>query len=555
MAKKENLKVIPLGGLEEIGKNMTVFEYGDDIILLDAGFGFPDDELLGIDIVIPDITYLEKNKDRIKGIILTHGHQDHIGSLPFVLEKINVPIYGTKLTLGLVEVKLEEYKDMIGDVKLVEIKADDVFSLGCFEMDVIRVSHSIPDAVGYAIKSPAGVVIHTGDFKIDYTPIDGDMIDLAKFAKYGSEDVLLLMADSTNVMRKGNSMSEMTVGKTFDEIFMNSNERIVVASFSSNVHRIQQIVNAAHISDRKVAFSGRSMFTVTEVAMNLGYLKMPDGLLIDINDIDKYPDNEIVLVTTGSQGEPMSALYRMANSFHRNFELRKGDLVILSSTPIPGNEKPVIEIINLLHKKEVNVIYQSLADVHVSGHACREELKIIHSLVKPKFFVPVHGEYSHLQSHAELAEELGMPSNNIFVLNNGDVLALNKYDANIEGKVDSGRIFVDGKGVGDVGSIVIRDRRILSQDGLMVVILHLDTKNKEVTAMPDIISRGFIYVRESETLMASSRNLVKQEATNCMRSGKTDWNDIKKHVVYKLNDYLYKKTRRRPMILPIVIDK
>lgn len=555
MSKKENLKIIPLGGLEEIGKNMTVFEYGEDIILLDSGFGFPDDELLGIDIVIPDIAYLRENKDRIKGIILTHGHMDHIGSLPFVLKEINVPIYGTKLTLGLVEVRLEEFKDTLDPVELIEIKPDEIFNLGCFEIDPIRVSHSIPDAVGFAINTPVGVVVHTGDFKIDYTPIDGDMIDLGKFAKYGNEGVLLLMADSTNVMKPGNTMSEMTVGKTFDEIFMKSDERIVVASFSSNVHRVQQIVNAAHVSDRKVAFSGRSMFTVTEVAMDLGYLKIPEDVLIDVRDIDKYPDNEIVLVTTGSQGEPMSALYRMANSFHRNFELRKGDLVILSSTPIPGNEKPIIEIINLLHKKGVNVVYQSLADVHVSGHACEEELKVIHSLVKPKFFMPVHGEYSHLLAHKELAENLGMPSNNALLVTNGDILSLNQYDANIEGTVENGRIFVDGKGVGDVGNIVIRDRRILSQDGLMVVILHLDTSNKEVTQMPDVISRGFVYVRESEALIASSRNLVKQEALNCMKSGKTDWNDIKKHVIYKLNEYLYKKTRRRPMILPIVIDQ
>jgi ribonuclease J len=555
MSKKENLKIIPLGGLEEIGKNMTVFEYGEDIILLDSGFGFPDDELLGIDIVIPDIAYLRENKDRIKGIILTHGHMDHIGSLPFVLKEINVPIYGTKLTLGLVEVRLEEFKDTLDPVELIEIKPDEIFNLGCFEIDPIRVSHSIPDAVGFAINTPVGIVVHTGDFKIDYTPIDGDMIDLGKFAKYGNEGVLLLMADSTNVMKPGNTMSEMSVGKTFDEIFMKSDERIVVASFSSNVHRVQQVVNAAHVSGRKVAFSGRSMFTVTEVAMDLGYLKIPEDVLIDVRDIDKYPDNEVVLVTTGSQGEPMSALYRMANSFHRNFELRKGDLVILSSTPIPGNEKPIIEIINLLHKKGVNVVYQSLADVHVSGHACEEELKVIHSLVKPKFFMPVHGEYSHLLAHKELAENLGMPSNNALLVTNGDILSLNQYDANIEGTVENGRIFVDGKGVGDVGNIVIRDRRILSQDGLMVVIIHLDTKNKEVTQLPDVISRGFVYVRESEALIASSRNLVKQESLNCMKSGKTDWNDIKKHVIYKLNEYLYKKTRRRPMILPIVIDQ
>ena len=555
MKTKENLKIIPLGGLDEIGKNMTVFEYGDDIFILDSGFGFPEDELLGIDIVIPDLTYIEENKHKIKGIVLTHGHQDHIGSLPYLLEKVNVPIYGTKLTLGLVEVKLEEYEDRVDDYELKEINPNDVFSLGVFEIDVIRGSHSIPDAVGFAIKTPVGVVIHTGDFKIDYNPINGEMIDLNKFAKYGDEDVLLLMADSTNAQKDGSTMSERTVGESFDKIFNESDERIVVAAFSSSVHRIQQIINSAHITNRKVAFSGRSMLTVSDVAMDLGYLNVPDDLVIDIKDLDKYPDNEVVLVTTGSQGEYMSALYRMANSIHRNFELKSGDTVILSSTPIPGNEKPVIEIMNSLKKMGVKVIYHELADVHVSGHACKEELKVIHSLVKPKFFVPIHGEYSHLLAHKELAEDLGMSSSNIFLMANGETLALNQYDANIEGEVTNGRVFIDGKGVGDVGNIVLRDRRILSQDGLVVVLIHLDTNNKEVTKKPDIISRGFVYVRESQQLMANTTNLVKQEVNNCLRNNKTDWNDIKKHVIYKLKNFLYKRTNRRPMILPIIIDK
>lgn len=552
--KKENLKIIPLGGLEEIGKNMTVFEYGEDIIIIDAGFGFPEDELLGIDLVIPDLTYIEKNKNRIKGIVITHGHQDHIGSLPYVLEKVNVPIYGTKFTLGLVEEKLSEYDDIVGSYTLEEFKADDVLKLGEFEIDVIRGSHSIPDAVSLAINTEVGTVIHTGDFKIDYTPVDGEMIDLQKFAKYGREGVLALMADSTNAMRPGNSMSELDVGETIDNIFQDSDQRIIVASFSSNVHRIQQIINAAHINNRKVAFSGRSMLTVTNIAMELGYLKVPEDIIIDIKEIDGYPDNEITLITTGSQGEPMSALYRMANSFHRNFELRKGDMVILSATPIPGNEKSVNEIINLLHKKGIEVIYEQLADVHVSGHASRDDLKLIHSLVKPKFFIPVHGEYSHLKSHAELAESLGMPRNNIFIMSNGDVLELNQYDANLEGKVESGRIFVDGKGVGDVGNIVLRDRRILSQDGLMVVLIHLDTNNREVLRDPDIISRGFVYVRESEELMQRARKIVHDEAKKCMNNNITDWNKIKKQIIYKLNSYLYNETKRRPMILPIIVD-
>lgn len=554
MKKKKNLRIIPLGGLEEIGKNMTVIEYGDDIILIDAGMGFPEDELLGIDIVIPDMTYIEKNRDRIKGIIFTHGHMDHIGSLSFILEKFKVPIYATKLTLGLIEVQLEESSVNFEDIDAHEINPDDIFSLGVFEIDVIKGSHSIPDAVGFAIRTPVGVLIHTGDFKIDYTPIDDRMIDLNKFAKYGQEGVLAMFADSTNVMREGNTMSERTVGETFDNIFRHTDERIIVASFSSNVHRVQQIINAAHLNNRKVAFSGRSMQNVSQVAMDLGYLKVPDDIIVDIKDMDGYPDNEICLVTTGSQGETFSALPRMAKNMHRDFELRKGDLVILSSTPIPGNEKSVNEIINLLNKKGVKVIYQSLADVHVSGHACKQELKLMHSLVKPKFFIPVHGEYSHLKHHAELAEDLGMPSKNIFILQNGDILEMNSYDANVKGKVPAGRIFVDGLGVGDVGNIVLRDRRILSEDGLMVVIIKMNSRERKIHKHPDIISRGFVYVRESEDLIEGSSEIAYKKVKEFLKKDKTDWNTIKKGVIRDLNNYLYSETKRRPMILPIIVE-
>ncbi|SHJ73365.1 ribonuclease J [Caminicella sporogenes DSM 14501] len=554
MPKKiSKLKIIPLGGLNEIGKNMTVFEYRDDIIVVDCGLSFPEDEMLGIDVVIPDITYLLKNKEKVKGIVLTHGHEDHIGALPYVLNKINVPIYGTKLTLGLVENKLKEHR-MINSINLNVVKPGDKITLGKFNIEFIKTSHSIPDAVSLAIDTPVGKVIHTGDFKIDFTPIDGEMINLHRFAELGKEGVLALLADSTNVERTGYTMSERTVGETFENIFSNAKGRIIVATFASNVHRIQQIINAAYRFNRKIAVSGRSMVNVVNVAIDLGYLNIPTGMLIDINDLNRYPDNEIVVITTGSQGEPMSALSRMASSEHKKMEILPGDLVILSSSPIPGNEKTVAKVINLLFEKGANVIYESLADVHVSGHACQEELKLMHSLVKPKFFIPVHGEYRHLRQHATLAESLGMSKENIFVAENGNIIEISKDSASITGSVVSGNILVDGLGVGDVGNIVLRDRKHLSEDGLMVVVVTISKEDGSIMAGPDIISRGFVYVRESEDLMEGARSVVKEALQKCEENSIKEWATLKSAIKETLKGYLYQKTKRRPMILPIIME-
>ncbi|RKD27913.1 ribonuclease J [Caminicella sporogenes] len=551
--KISKLKIIPLGGLNEIGKNMTVFEYRDDIIVVDCGLSFPEDEMLGIDVVIPDITYLLKNKEKVKGIVLTHGHEDHIGALPYVLNKINVPIYGTKLTLGLVENKLKEHR-MINSINLNVVKPGDKITLGKFNIEFIKTSHSIPDAVSLAIDTPVGKVIHTGDFKIDFTPIDGEMINLHRFAELGKEGVLALLADSTNVERTGYTMSERTVGETFENIFSNAKGRIIVATFASNVHRIQQIINAAYRFNRKIAVSGRSMVNVVNVAIDLGYLNIPTGMLIDINDLNRYPDNEIVVITTGSQGEPMSALSRMASSEHKKMEILPGDLVILSSSPIPGNEKTVAKVINLLFEKGANVIYESLADVHVSGHACQEELKLMHSLVKPKFFIPVHGEYRHLRQHATLAESLGMSKENIFVAENGNIIEISKDSASITGSVVSGNILVDGLGVGDVGNIVLRDRKHLSEDGLMVVVVTISKEDGSIMAGPDIISRGFVYVRESEDLMEGARSVVKEALQKCEENSIKEWATLKSAIKETLKGYLYQKTKRRPMILPIIME-
>lgn len=549
----KKLKIIPLGGLKEIGKNMTVIQYEQNIIIIDCGLSFPEDEMLGIDVVIPDITYLKRNKDKIKGIIITHGHEDHIGALPYVLPEVNVPVYGTKFTLGLIEKKLKEHK--LSDVtKLKVIKPGDVIKFPSFEVEPIRVNHSIPDAVGYHIKTPVGAIIHTGDFKVDYTPIDGDRIDLGRFAELGSQGVLALMADSTNVEREGFTLSESTVGATFEEIFRHADSRIIVAAFASNVHRMQQIINAAIMSERKVAFNGRSMLNVSQVAMDLGYLKVPDDIIIDISDIDRYPENEICLITTGSQGESMSALTRMANGIHRQTNILPGDLVIFSSSPIPGNEKSVNKVINLLFEKGANVIYDSLADVHVSGHARKEELKLIHSLVKPKFFIPVHGEYSHLKHHALLAEELGMDAENIEIIQNGKVLEIDENGMNFGKSVPSGRVLIDGLGVGDVGNIVLRDRKHLSEDGLMVVVVGISKENGQVLSGPDIISRGFVYVRESEELMTGAKDVVIGALTKCYEKNVRDWSSLKSAIKDSLNQYLYTNTARNPMILPIIVE-
>lgn len=553
MAKKTNkLKIIPLGGLGEVGKNITVLEYKDDIIVIDCGLTFPEDEMLGIDVVIPDISYLLKNKDKIRGIILTHGHEDHIGGLPYALAKLDLPVYGTKLTLGLVENKLKEHK--LDKVNLIEIKANDKIKLGCFTVEFIKTSHSIPDSIALAINTPMGTVVHTGDFKIDFTPINDNLIDLHKFAEIGSKGVLVLLADSTNVERPGYTMSEKTVGDTFNDIFLKAPERIIVATFASNVHRVQQVIDAAELYNRKVIVSGRSMVNTINVAYDLGYLRIKDGTLIDINDMHKYPNNQIVILTTGSQGEPMSALSRMAFSEHRKIELVPEDLVVISASPIPGNEKTVFRVINKLMEIGTKVIYESLADVHVSGHACQEELKLIHTLLKPKFFIPVHGEYRHLKRHAELAVELGMPRENIFIASNGSVIEFTKNSGSINQYVQSGNILVDGLGIGDVGNIVLRDRKHLSEDGLIVVVVTMSKQEGKVIAGPDIISRGFVYVRESEDLMEEAREIVRDVLSECEKRNITDWATLKSSIRDALRGFIYERIKRNPMILPIIME-
>ncbi|MBI9011981.1 MAG: ribonuclease J [Clostridiales bacterium] len=548
------LKIIPLGGLNEIGKNMTVFEYDDEIIIVDCGLSFPDDEMLGIDVVIPDFTYLKKNAHKIKGIFITHGHEDHIGAIPYFLKQFEAPIYGYKLTLGLIELKLMEHR-LMDRTKLSVVKPRDVIHLKNFSVEFIRVSHSIPDASALHISTPFGSVVHTGDFKIDYNPIDGEMIDLPRFAELGQEGVMLLMADSTNCERKGFTMSESTVGATFDDIFHNNaDKRIFVASFASNVHRVQQIVNSTYAHNRKIAFSGRSMVNVSKVAMELGYLNIPEGMIVELNDIDKYPENEIVIVTTGSQGEPMAALSRMAKSEHRQLQLRPGDLVVISATPIPGNEKSVKKVIDSILKLGADVIYEALADVHVSGHAKEEELKLIHTLVKPKYFAPVHGEYTHLAHHAHLAQTLGKSSSDVFIMENGKGLEISEEGIRPAKKVPSGRTLIDGLGVGDVGNIVLRDRRILSQDGLMIVVVAIEKSSGKIVSGPDIISRGFVYVREAETLFTDARAVLCHALYELEKANVTEWSTIKNTIRDTLRTYLYQETRRNPMILPIIME-
>lgn len=554
MAKnKKKLKVISLGGLGEIGKNITVFEYGEDIVIVDCGVAFPEDEMLGIDLVIPDVSYLVKNKDKIRGFVITHGHEDHIGALPYVLRDINVPVFGTKLTLGLIQYKLEEH-GMINDVILHNVMQGQTIELGVFRIEFITSTHSIADSVALAIHTPVGTIVHTSDFKIDHTPIEGEPMDLARFAELGKQGVLLLMADSTNVEREGYTMSERTVGDAFEDIFMDAKGRILVATFASNVHRVQQIINASVKFDRKVAICGRSMVNVVKVAMALEYLSVPEGVLVDIDNIDRYPTEKTVIITTGSQGEPMSALSRMAASEHKKVEITPGDLVIISANPIPGNEKLISRVINELFKKGAEVIYEALADIHVSGHACQEELKLIHRLVKPKFFMPVHGEYRHLKQHANLAEKLGMSSDKVFIMDIGKVLELTEDTAKQNGNVASGKVLVDGLGVGDVGNIVLRDRRHLSQDGLIVVVITLEGETGNVIAGPDIISRGFVYVRESENLMEKVKEVTKAALLKCEEKKKNDWASRKNIIKDTLRDYLYEKTKRKPMILPIIME-
>lgn len=553
MGKNQNkLKVIPLGGLDEIGKNMTVVEYGNNIIIVDGGLTFPDEDMPGIDIVIPGVEYLEKNRHKIRGIVVTHGHEDHIGAIPYILKKFDIPVYGTKLTMGLLENKIIEHNLSKNNLNVVG-KGKSI-KLGCFKIEFIQASHSIPDSVSFAITTPVGVLIFTGDFKIDYTPIDGDKMDLHRLAQLGDEGVLALFADSTNVERPGYTLSEKSVGETFKDLFARANGRIVVATFASNVHRIQQVIYAAEAFNRKVALSGRSMINTVKVATDLGYLKINKNTLIDVNEINKLDDNKIVLLTTGSQGEPMSALTRMAYGSHKKVQLTKEDTVIISASPIPGNEKTVFSVINHLTEIGCEVIYQSLADVHVSGHACQEELKLIHTLVKPQYFVPVHGEYRHLKTHAKLAMDLGMDSKNIFIIENGNTVEFTKNSANLIRTDHASNVLVDGLGVGDVGNVVLRDRKHLSEDGLIIVVITISKDKKELVSDPDIISRGFVYVRESTDLMDEAKHVVKNILTNCENENVKDWSTIKYRVRGGLRAFVYQEIKRNPMILPIIIE-
>ena len=552
--KKSKLKIIPLGGLHEIGKNITVFEYEDEIIVVDCGLSFPEDDMLGIDLVIPDITYLEKNQEKIKGMVITHGHEDHIGSIPYVLKQINMPVYATKLTIGLIKNKLEEHK-ILRSSELHEVMQGQTVKLGkYFKVEFIRSTHSIPDSVMLAIHTPVGTILHTGDFKVDFTPIDGKIMDLGRIAELGEEGVLALMSDSTNAERKGFTLSESSIGPVFDKLFDGCTKRIVVATFASNVHRVQQIVSSAVKYKRKIAICGRSMINMINTAKELGYIKCPDDLFIDIDTMSSYNDEQLVIITTGSQGETMSALTRMAAGDHKKVKITPNDLVIISANPIPGNEKSVSKVIDDLMQIGAEVVYSALADVHVSGHACQEEQKLIFALAKPKFFIPVHGEFRQLMAHAETAQSMGIPAKNITLLENGRVLEIDENEMKKGTMVPNGRILVDGLGVGDVGNIVLRDRQHLSQDGLIIIVLTMDSATGEVVAGPDIISRGFVYVRESENLMEDVKKVVRHEIEKCEEKNIRDWSTIKSTVRENLRDYIFTKTKRNPMIIPIIME-
>lgn len=549
--KNSKLKIIPLGGLEQIGMNITAFEYEDSIIVVDCGLSFPEDDMLGIDLVIPDVTYLKNNIDRVKGFFITHGHEDHIGAIPYVLKDINVPVYATKLTMGIIEHKLREH-NMLTKVKRKVVKYGQHINLGCFRVEFIRTNHSIADAAALAIYSPAGTVVHTGDFKVDYTPVFGDPIDLQRFGEIGKKGVLALMCDSTNAERPGYTSSEKTVGRTFDNIFADhTNSRIIVATFASNVDRVQQIINSAYKYGRKVVVEGRSMVNIITIAAELGYINIPDKTLIDIEQIKNYPDEQTVLITTGSQGESMAALSRMAANLHKKVTIQPGDTVIFSSSPIPGNEKAVSKVINELSVKGANVIFQ---DTHVSGHACQEDIKLIYSLVKPQYAIPVHGEYRHLKAQARIAQELGYDKEDIFILTCGNVLELDGNGAAITGEVPVGDIMVDGLGVGDVGNIVLRDRQHLAEDGIIIVVLTLDGRSGQVMAGPDIVTRGFVYVRGSESLMDEARKVLEGTVEHCMDKNITDWGKIKTEIKDALGEFVWRKTKRRPMIMPIIME-
>lgn len=552
--KKSKVKLIPLGGLCEIGKNITAIEYEDEIIVIDCGLSFPDNEMYGIDLVIPDISYLLENREKVKGIFITHGHEDHIGALPYILKEINVPVYATKFTLSLIESKLIEF-NMVSSCLLNEITLKEPIKTEHFACEFIRTCHSIADSCSLAITTPQGVIFHTGDFKIDYTPVDGEVIDLQRISEIGKRRVLLLMADSTNATREGFTISETIIGQNLTRLFRNAKGRVIVATFSSNVHRVQQVINSSITYGRKVAFSGRSMEKISQIAMDLGYLKVPKNTIIKLDDIHKYPDNKVTIITTGSQGEPMSALSRIASGNHKKIALKEKDYIIISASPIPGNTKLITKLIDVLISKGAEVIYDAMEEVHVSGHACREELKLIHSLIKPKYFVPVHGEYRHLKEHAELAKSLGMDEKNIFLLDNGDVLELTGKKAMKTKSVHTGTVYVDGSGVGDVGNIVLRDRKVLSQDGILTAVLAINKDAKEIISGPDIISRGFVYVKDSNDLLNETTDLIKREVEYCLDNDILDWYSIKSKIKSSLGHFLYTKTKRKPMIIPVIVEK
>ncbi len=545
------VKIIPLGGLEQIGMNITAIEYEDSIIVIDCGLSFPEDEMLGIDLVIPDVTYLKENADKVKGLVVTHGHEDHIGAIPYVENEINMPIYATKLTMALIEHKLEEHNNL-NNVRRKVVSHGQIINLGCFRIEFIRTNHSIADAAALAIYTPAGIIVHTGDFKVDFTPVFGETIDLPRFGELGKKGVLALMADSTNVERPGYTQSEKTVGKTFDNLFNdNRDHRIIIATFASNVDRVQQIINSAYKYGRKVVIEGRSMVNIINTASELGYINIPENTLIEIDRIKDYPDEQLVLITTGSQGENMAALSRIAASIHNKVTIKPGDVVIFSSNPIPGNEKAVFKVINELEMKGAHVIFQ---DTHVSGHACQEELKLMYALTKPKYAIPVHGEYRHLKRHAELAVEMGVPKENVKILTTGDVLEIDDDTFKVTGRVPAQGILVDGLGVGDVGNIVLRDRQHLSQNGLLIVVVTLERESNQLLAGPDIVSRGFVYVRESETLMDDCREVIQEALDMCLAKGVSDWNKIKTSIKDSVSEFLWKRTKRSPMILPIITE-
>ena len=550
---QKKVKIIPLGGLGEIGKNMTAFEYKDEIIVIDCGLAFPDEDLYGIDMVIPDITYLIKNKNKVKGILITHGHEDHIGAIPYILKQINVPVYGTRLTLGLIETKLEDH-GMLNDCNLNEVQPNEFVEFKYSKVEFIRNNHSIADSCSIALHTPIGIIVHTGDFKIDFTPIDKEVIDLQRFAQLGKQGVLLLLADSTNALHKGYTMSEKKVGETLENLFGKASGRIIVSTFASNVHRLQQISDCALKYNRKIAFSGRSMEKISEVARRLGYLHIPEDMIISLEDINNYPNDRITIVTTGSQGESMAALTRIASATHRYVQIEKGDMVIISASPIPGNEKAVSNVINDLTKKGANVIYKSIEEIHVSGHACEQELRLIQALLKPKFFIPVHGEYRHLMTHGRIAESMGVNKENIFMLEVGDIFELTRKSGIVTGKVPAGRVLIDGMGVGDVGNLVLRDRRNLAEHGMITVVVAIDSQGKSIVCGPDIISRGFVYVRDSEALMKDIKDIVRESVYNCLENNITQWAEIKNSIRREVDTFIYKNMKKKPMILPVIVE-